>query len=39
MANQKNMNFVSFGLWMFALFIKALPCIGVIMESMSSSIS
>ena len=31
MANGKNKNYVSFGFWMFALFVTALPCIGIIM--------
>ena len=31
MATGKDKNHVSFGFWMFALFITALPCIGVIM--------
>lgn len=31
MANTKNKNYVSFWFWMFALFILALPCIGIIM--------
>lgn len=31
MANGKNKNYISFGFWMFALFVTALPCIGFIM--------
>jgi heme/copper-type cytochrome/quinol oxidase subunit 2 len=31
MANGKNSNYVSFWFWMFALFVMALPCVGVIM--------
>jgi hypothetical protein len=31
MANGKNRNYVSFWFWMFALFIMALPGIGIIM--------
>ena len=31
MADGKNKNYVSVWFWMFALFIMALPCIGVVM--------
>jgi len=31
MADGKHKNYVSFGFWMFALFVMALPCIGFIM--------
>ncbi len=31
MANGKNKNYVSFWFWLFALFIMALPCIGMVM--------
>jgi hypothetical protein len=31
MGNGKNKNYVSFWFWMFALFIMALPCIGIVM--------
>jgi hypothetical protein len=31
MANSKSSNTASVGFWMFALFVTALPCIGVIM--------
>jgi hypothetical protein len=31
MANGKNKHYVSFWFWMLALFVTALPCIGVIM--------
>jgi uncharacterized membrane protein YqjE len=31
MANGKNKDYVSFGFWMLALFVMALPCIGFIM--------
>jgi uncharacterized membrane protein YqjE len=31
MANGKNKNYVSFRFWMFALFVMALPCIGLVM--------
>jgi hypothetical protein len=31
MAKGSDKNYVSFGFWMFALFITALPCIGAIM--------
>jgi hypothetical protein len=31
MANGKNNNYVSIWFWMFALFIMALPCVGLIM--------
>ena len=31
MAKGKNKDYVSFWFWMFALFITALPCIGLIM--------
>ncbi len=31
MANGKNKHYVSFWFWMFALFVMAIPCIGVIM--------
>jgi hypothetical protein len=31
MANGNNKNYVSFWFWMFALFITALPCIGIVM--------
>ncbi len=31
MATGKNRNYVSFWFWMFALFVSALPCVGIIM--------
>ena len=31
MAKGGNKNFVSFWFWMFALFVTAIPCVGVIM--------
>jgi len=31
MAKGKDKNYISFWFWMFALFVTALPCIGVIM--------
>lgn len=31
MAKGRDKNYVSFGFWMFALFVTALPCIGFIM--------
>jgi hypothetical protein len=31
MANGKNKHYVSFWFWFFALFVTALPCIGLIM--------
>ena len=31
MSNDRDRNYVSFWFWMFALFIAALPCVGIVM--------